>query len=116
MTSSEFVYLCAVQRWKAIALLFRRINVNQKRDPELDAVIDTLAGILHGIEKARADRSLESPPPRHSRDAEMSLTVEEVPPENDPFGEPESVLLSTRDAGSEKKVLRAVIPTKLPEN
>lgn len=46
----------------------------------------------------------------------MLFAVEDVAPENDPFGEPEAVRITTKDAGTGKKVLRAVIPTKLPEN
>lgn len=99
---------------KALAALFKRINVNRPRDPELDAVLEALATMLHGLEKARLDRSNELEPPRQS--CSMSLSAETVMPENDPFGEPEAIRVFTRDAGEKKKVLRAVFPTKEPEN
>ena len=44
------------------------------------------------------------------------MSAEDVAPENDPSGEPEQVRLYTEDEGGEGRVLRAVIPTKLPEN
>jgi len=99
---------------RALAALFKRLNVNRKRDPELDAVLEALAAILHGLEKARLDRSHELEPPRQP--CSMSLSAEVVMPENDPFGEPESIRIHTRDAGEKKRVLRAVIPTKATEN
>lgn len=43
----------------------------------------------------------------------MLLSVEPVPPENDPFGEPTAVKVQTRDADEKKRVLRAVIPTRV---
>ena len=42
---------------RALDALFKRINVNRKRDPELDAVLDALAAIRHGLDHARGDRS-----------------------------------------------------------
>jgi hypothetical protein len=99
---------------KALEALFRKVNVNRKRDPELDAVFAALAAILHALEHARGDRSGELQAERAP--LEMSLSVEEVRPENDPFGEPEAVRLYTQDADDEEKKLAAVFPTKLPEN
>lgn len=97
---------------RALASLFKRLNVNRPRDPELDLVLDTLAAILHGLEHARGDRSGELHP--EPVPCEMGLSIEEERPENDPFGEPSAVRVYTRDAGEKKKVLRAVI-RKLPE-
>ena len=99
---------------KARDALFKRLNVNRRRHPELDPVIEALAAIPHGLDHARGDRSSELEPP--PRCPEMSMFVEDVRPEDDPFGEPTAVELSTQDAGDSEKVLRAVIPTKLPEN
>lgn len=99
---------------KALAVLFRKVNVNRPRDPELDAVLEALAAILHGLDKARGDRSNELRPSYSG--ADMSLTVEPVPPENDPAGEPEALRLYTQDADEKRKKLAAVIPTRLKEN
>lgn len=98
---------------KALAALFKRLNVNRPRDPELDLVLEALAAILHGLEHSRGDRSGELQPP--ARWPGMEMGVEDVRPENDPFGEPTAARVYTRDAGEKKRVLRAVIPTKLPE-
>lgn len=99
---------------KALDALFKRVNVNRKRDPELDAVLDALAAIRHGIEHSRGDRSRELQP--EPRSPGIALSLEDVPPENDPTGEPEAVRIYTQDGDGEEKVLRAVIPTRLPEN
>ena len=97
---------------RALENLFRRVNVNRKRDPELDAVLEALAAIRHGLDHARGDRSkeLRPEPVFHG----ISLSIEDVVPENDPTGEPEAVRLYTED--DEGRKLAAVIPTKLPEN
>jgi hypothetical protein len=100
---------------KALAALFKRLNVNRPRDPELDLVLEALAAILHGLEHSRGDRSGELQPEFKPEDYSMGLGIEEQRPENDPFGEPTAVRVYTRDAGEKKRVLRAVIPTKLPE-
>lgn len=88
---------------RALDALFKRINVNRKRDPELDAVIEALAAIRYGLDHARGDRS------------------EDVEPEHEPlsFGadadeDEESVRVHVSDARGRR--LAAVIPTKLPEN
>jgi hypothetical protein len=88
---------------RALDALFRRINVNRKRDPELDAVIDALAAIRHGLDHARGDRS------------------KDVEPEHEPlsFGadadeDEESVRVHVSDARGRR--LAVVLPTKLPEN
>ena len=99
---------------KALDALFKRINVNRKRDPELDAVLDALAAIRHGLDHARGDRSKDVEPIPECPG--IALSFEEVLPENDPTGEPEEVRLYTEDEGGEGRVLRAVIPAKLPEN
>lgn len=99
---------------KALEVLFRKLNVNGKRDPELDAVLEALAAIRHGLEHSRGDRSRELQP--EPRSPGIAFSIEDVPPENDPAGEPEAVRLYTQDGDGEEKVLRAVIPTKLPEN
>ena len=104
--------LRAVER--AIDALFKRLNVNRPRDPELDLVLEALADIRHGLEHARGDRSRELQP--EPRSPGIALSIEDVPPENDPTGEPEAVRIYTQDGDGEAKVLRAVIPTKLPEN
>ena len=98
---------------RALDALFRRVNVNRKRDPELDAVLDALAAIRHGLDYARGDRSKDVEPV--TPPYEISMSAEDVAPENDPTGEPEEVRLYTEDEDGEGKVLRAVIPTKLPE-
>jgi hypothetical protein len=92
---------------KALRALFQRVNVNQPRDPEFDAVLEAFATILHGLEHARGDRSNELQPP--PRPYELTMSAEDVPPENDPFGEPTAVKLFTQDAGETRKVLAAVI-------
>jgi hypothetical protein len=99
---------------KALEALFKRVNVNRKRDPELDAVLEALASILHGLEKTRGDRSNELRPEPECPG--ISMSVEDVTPENDPQGGPEAWRLYTQDGDGAEKVLRAVIPTKLPEN
>lgn len=99
---------------KALEGLFQKLNVNRKRDPELDAVLEALAAIRHGIEHSRGDRSRELQP--EPRSPGIALSLEDVPPENDPTGEPEAVRIYTQDGDGEEKVLRAVIPTRLPEN
>jgi hypothetical protein len=88
---------------KALDALFKRINVNRKRDPELDAVLEALAAIRHGLDYARGDRS------------------KDVEPEHEPlaFGadaeeDDESVRVHVSDERGRR--LAAVIPTKLPEN
>lgn len=98
---------------RALDALFRRINVNRKRDPEIDAVIETLAAIRHGLDHARGDRSKDLEPIPECPG--IALSFEDVLPENDPGGEPEELRLYTEDEDGEGKVLRAVIPTKLPE-
>lgn len=97
---------------RALDALFRKINVNRKRDAELDAVLEALAAIRHGLDHARGDRSkdLEPVTPPY----EISMSAENVLPENDPTGEPEEVRLYTEDDDGRK--LAAVIPIKLPEN
>ena len=99
---------------KALEALFRKVNVNRKRDPELDAVIEALAAILHGLDRARGDRSRELWPVPEC--PAISMFVEDALPANDPTGEPEAVRLYTQDGDDEEKKLAAVIPTKLPEN
>ncbi len=99
---------------RALAALFKRLNVNRPRDPELDLVLEALAAILHGLEHARGDRSGELEPEFKPEDFSMGLSIKEDRPENDPFGEPTAVRVYTRDAGEKKNVLRAVI-RKLPE-
>lgn len=100
---------------RALAALFKRLNVNRPRDPEFDAVLDALAAVLHGLEHARGDRTgeLEPEPVPFS----MGMTIEEERPENDPYGKPTAVRVYTRDAGERKKVLRAVIrkPSETPD-
>lgn len=88
---------------KALDALFKRINVNRKRDAELDAVLEALAAIRHGLDHARGDRSKD---------------VEPVP-EPVSFGadaeeDDESVRVHVSDGSGRR--LAAVIPTKLPEN
>lgn len=88
---------------RALDALFRRVNVNRKRDPELDAVVEALAAIRHGLDHARGDRSKD---------------VEPVP-EPLSFGadageDDESVRVHVSDERGRR--LAAVLPTKLPEN
>lgn len=88
---------------RALDALFKRINVNRKRDPDLDAVLEALAAIRHGLDHARGD------------------TSKDVEPEHEPlaFGadaeeDDESVRVHVSDERGRR--LAAVIPAKLPEN
>ena len=92
---------------KALATLFRRVNVNRRHDPELDAVLGALAAILHGLDHARGDRAGELSPPPPPGGYGLRLRIEESP---------DAVRVITQNAGEKHETLAAVIPTKLPEN
>lgn len=80
---------------RALAALFKRLNVNRPRDPELDAVLAALAAILHALEHARGDRSGELQPP--SGEWGMTLEGEEEMAVITPFGRSTRLRLLTRD-------------------
>lgn len=81
---------------KALEALFRKVNVNRRRDPELDAVLEALAAMLHGLEKARFDRSAELTPRRVP--LEMSATFVDEMPSVTPLGRSRRLRIVARDA------------------
>ena len=96
---------------KALEKLFRRVNVNHKRDPELDAVIDTLAGILRALEHSRGDRSGELSPP--SSEWGMTLEEEDVMPSVTSLGRSMRLRLVAKDPSG---VERRSDPIDVPED
>lgn len=99
---------------KALASLFRKVNVNRKRDPELDVILDALAAILHGLKHARGDRSGELQDPARGGGVSIGLRLEDEMPAITPAGRSTRLRIVTTDSdGAERDAGTLELPEEV---